>query len=148
PVIGNFTDEEFMGASGSQDNSEYPFQRDEVARVPFSRDRNNLMPSVISPKPIDQEPDTSFVGILITVLTTIILLLVAIILAIIARNKRGHGGNVLDAFQHNFNPNYIWAAFDNKRLNCNGMEVKGLIKNNLTVGRFIDSLHDIYHGEL
>ena len=34
-----------MGASGSQDNSEYPFQRDEVARIPFSRDRNNLMPS-------------------------------------------------------------------------------------------------------
>lgn len=45
PVIGNFTDEEFMGPSGSQDNSEYPFQRDEVARVPFSRDRNNYMPS-------------------------------------------------------------------------------------------------------
>ncbi|XP_065358097.1 discoidin domain-containing receptor 2-like [Calliphora vicina] len=121
PVIGNFTDEEFMGPSGSQDNSEYPFQRDEVARVPFSRDRNNYMPSVISPKPIDQEPDSSFVGVLITVLTTIILLLVAIILAIIARNKRGHGGNVLDAFQHNFNPDTLGGA-DNKRLNCNGMK--------------------------
>ncbi|KNC30967.1 hypothetical protein FF38_12017, partial [Lucilia cuprina] len=121
PVIGNFTDEEFMGPSGSQDNSEYPFQRDEVARVPFSRDRNNYMPSVIAPKPIDQEPDSSFVGILITVLTTIILLLVAIILAIIARNKRGHGGNVLDAFQHNFNPDTL-GGVDNKRLNCNGMK--------------------------
>lgn len=40
PVVGNFTDEEFMGASGSQDNSEYPFQRDEVARIPYNKDRN------------------------------------------------------------------------------------------------------------
>ncbi|XP_061396088.1 discoidin domain-containing receptor 2-like, partial [Musca vetustissima] len=40
PVTGNFTDEEFMGASGSQDNSEYPFQRDEVARIPYNKDRS------------------------------------------------------------------------------------------------------------
>lgn len=81
--------------------------------------------TVIAPKPIDQEPDSSFVGVLITVLTTIILLLVAIILAIIARNKRGHGGNVLDAFQHNFNPDTL-GGVDNKRLNCNGMKVSKL----------------------
>ena len=87
---------------------------------------------VISPKPIDQEPDSSFVGILITVLTTIILLLVAIILAIIARNKRGHGGNVLDAFQHNFNPDTL-GGVDNKRLNCNGMKVRYACDNYFTI---------------
>uniref|UniRef100_A0A1I8MF36 Uncharacterized protein n=1 Tax=Musca domestica TaxID=7370 RepID=A0A1I8MF36_MUSDO len=125
PVTGNFTDEEFMGASGSQDNSEYPFQRDEVARIPYNKDRSGYENSVLSPKPIDQEPDatgTSFIGVLITVLATIILLLVVVILAIIARNKRGHGGgNVLDAFQHNFNPDTL-GSVDNKRLNGNGMK--------------------------
>lgn len=81
---------------------------------------------VISPKPIDQEPDsTSFVGVLITILTTIILLLVVIILAIIARNKRGRGSNVLDAFQHNFNPDTL-GGVDNKRLNGSDMKVRHL----------------------
>uniref|UniRef100_A0A1I8PY60 Protein kinase domain-containing protein n=1 Tax=Stomoxys calcitrans TaxID=35570 RepID=A0A1I8PY60_STOCA len=122
PVAGNFTDEEFMGASGSQDNSEYPFQRDEVARVPYNKDMHSIENTVLSPKPIDQEQDgPSFIGVLITVLATIILLLVVVILAIIARNKRGHGGNVLDAFQHNFNPDTLGGA-ENKRLNGNAIK--------------------------
>ncbi|KAL9926557.1 discoidin domain-containing receptor 2 [Glossina fuscipes fuscipes] len=134
PIAGNFTDEEFMGASGSQDNSEYPFQRDEVARTP-SRDRNLYTPQVISPKPIDQEPEPNIVGVIITVLTTIILLLVAIILLIIARNKRARGrGNVLDAFQHNFNPDTL-GGVDNKRMNGNSMKAVTMEPDNESIDK-------------
>lgn len=59
-------------------------------------------------------------GVIITVLATIIMLLVAIILLIVARNKRARGrGNVLDAFQHNFNPDTLGGV--DKRLNGNGV---------------------------
>uniref|UniRef100_A0A1A9VCG2 Protein kinase domain-containing protein n=1 Tax=Glossina austeni TaxID=7395 RepID=A0A1A9VCG2_GLOAU len=82
----------------------------------------NSNTTIISPKPIDQEPEPNIVGVIITVLTTIILLLVAIILLIIARNKRARGrGNVLDAFQHNFNPDTL-GGVDNKRMNGNSMK--------------------------
>ncbi|XP_023031811.1 discoidin domain-containing receptor 2 [Drosophila willistoni] len=128
PVAGNFTDEELLNVPPSNgggmrmpDTSEYPLQRDEVGRaVSSSGERSQHTTQVISPKPIDhQEPETSFVGIIITALATIILLLVAIILLIIARNKRGRGrGNVLDAFQHNFNPDTLGGV--DKRLNGNG----------------------------
>ncbi|XP_037957369.1 discoidin domain-containing receptor 2 [Teleopsis dalmanni] len=125
PVLGNFTDEEFGGNISPQDTAEYPLQRDEVERVANTDgkfdERSQLTPPIISPKPIDQEADSSFVGVIITVLTTIILLLVVVILLIIARNKRGRGSNVLDAFQHNFNPDTLGGA--DKRLNCNGMKV-------------------------
>ncbi|BFF93401.1 discoidin domain-containing receptor 2 [Drosophila madeirensis] len=111
PVVGNFTDEGLLnGVRQPSDTSEYPLQRDEVGRAVSSGERSQHTTQVISPKPIDhQEAEaTGFVGVIITVLATIILLLVAIILLIVARNKRGRGrGNVLDAFQHNFNPDTL-----------------------------------------
>ncbi|KAH8334618.1 hypothetical protein KR059_012409 [Drosophila kikkawai] len=127
PVLGNFTDEEVLGAppqNGARqpDTSEYPLQRDEVGRaVSSGGERSQHTTQVISPRPIDhQEPETGFVGVIITVLATIIMLLVAIILLIVARNKRARGrGNVLDAFQHNFNPDTLGGV--DKRLNGNGV---------------------------
>ncbi|XP_064554114.1 discoidin domain-containing receptor 2 isoform X2 [Drosophila montana] len=127
PVVGNFTDEELLNVpptngAGVPNTSEYPLQRDEVGRaVSSGGERSQHTTQVISPKPIDhQEPETSFVGVIITVLATIILFLVVIILLIIARNKRGRGrGNVLDAFQHNFNPDTLGGV--DKRLNGNGV---------------------------
>ncbi|KRG03097.1 discoidin domain-containing receptor 2 isoform X2 [Drosophila mojavensis] len=128
PVVGNFTDEELLNVppsngagAGVPNTSEYPFQRDEVGRaVSSGGERSQHTTQVISPKPIDhQEPETSFVGVIITVLATIILFLVAIILLIIARNRHGRGrGNVLDAFQHNFNPDTLGGV--DKRLNGSG----------------------------
>ncbi|XP_067620630.1 discoidin domain-containing receptor 2-like [Eurosta solidaginis] len=129
PIIGNFTDEDFAGAAfgagaTSQDNVEYPLQRDEVERVingKFGERSLSPIPSVISPKPIDHpEPENSFIGFIFAVLVAIILVLVVVILLIVIRNKRGRGGNVLDAFQHNFNPETLGGA--DKRLNCSGMK--------------------------
>ncbi|CAD7000506.1 unnamed protein product [Ceratitis capitata] len=128
PIFGNFTDEDFAnGAIGGapQDNAEYPLQRDEVERVingnlvnAVSRKHHWVM---ISPKPIDHpEPENSLIGFIFAVLVAIILVLVVVILLIVIRNKRGRGGNVLDAFQHNFNPDTLGGA--DKRLNCNGMK--------------------------
>ncbi|TDG43433.1 hypothetical protein AWZ03_010135 [Drosophila navojoa] len=129
PVVGNFTDEELLNVppsngagAGVPNTSEYPLQRDEVGRaVSSGGERSQHTTQVISPKPIDhQEPETSFVGVIITVLATIILFLVAIILLIIARNRHGRGrGNVLDAFQHNFNPDTL-GGVDKRRLNGSG----------------------------
>ncbi|XP_033150758.1 discoidin domain-containing receptor 2 [Drosophila busckii] len=128
PVAGNFTDEELLNVPPSNgvavaNTSEYPLQRDEVGRaVSSGGERSQHTTQVISPKPMDhQEPETSFVGVIITVLATIILMLVAIILLIIARNKRGRGrgNNVLDAFQHNYNPDTLGGI--DKRLNGNGV---------------------------
>lgn len=67
------------------------------------------------------ETEANLVSVIITVLATIIMLLVAIILVIIGRNKHGFGrgrgrGNVLDAFQHNFNPDTL-GGVDKRRLN-------------------------------
>lgn len=56
--------------------------------------------AVISPKPIDQEPEQNFVGVIIAILTTIILLLIAIILFIIAKNKRNRRADVLGTMPH------------------------------------------------
>ncbi|XP_055850149.1 discoidin domain-containing receptor 2-like isoform X2 [Episyrphus balteatus] len=115
PVVGNFTDEEISGSTSPQDTPEYPLQRDEVQTNPSKGERSHV-PQIISPKPIDQEPEPNFVGAIIAILTTIILLLVAAILLIIAKNKRARGSNVLDAFQHTFNPDSLGA---DKRLNIN-----------------------------
>ncbi|KAL7739932.1 hypothetical protein ACLKA6_013121 [Drosophila palustris] len=133
PVVGNFTDEELLNvppSNGAQvpNTSEYPLQRDEVGRaVSSGGERSQHTKQVISPKPIDHpEVEASFVGAIITTLATIIMLLVAIILVIIARNKRGIGrGNVLDAFQHNFNPDTLGGV--DKRLNGNG-PANGILK--------------------
>lgn len=87
--------------------------------------------SVISPRPVDTtETEANLVSVIITVLATIIMLLVAIILVIIGRNKHGFGrgrgrGNVLDAFQHNFNPDTL-GGVDKRRLNgINGTPAPG-----------------------
>ncbi|KAH8404796.1 hypothetical protein KR222_003859, partial [Zaprionus bogoriensis] len=135
PVVGNFTDEELLNVPPAKggavpNTSEYPLQRDEVGRsVSSGGERSQHTTQVISPKPVDhQEAETSFVGVIITVLATIILLLVAIILLIIARNKRGRGrANVLDVFQHNFSPDTLGGV--DKRLNANGTgPANGILK--------------------
>ncbi|EDS35364.1 discoidin domain receptor [Culex quinquefasciatus] len=133
--MGNFSDEEVNGNSISQENSiEYPLQRDEV-QTANKGERNHVtqtacchfkcenLPSVpgtegnvISPKPIDQEPEPHFVGVIIAVLTTIILLLIAIIMFIVARNKRTRTAAVLDALQHNLHTDSLGI---DKRLNSN-----------------------------
>ncbi|EDW54493.1 GM18617 [Drosophila sechellia] len=109
PVVGNFTDELANGEKQPA-TSDYPLQRDEVGRaISSGGERSQHTTQVISPKPIDhQEPETSFVGVIITVLGTIIMLLVAFILLIVARNKHARGReNGLDAFQHNFSPDTL-----------------------------------------
>lgn len=98
---------------------------------------------MISPKPIDHpEPENSLIGFIFAVLVAIILVLVVVILLIVIRNKRGRGGNVLDAFQHNFNPDTLGGA--DKRLNCNGMKVS----SNLYLTGLLNGkpylLHDIF----
>ncbi|XP_043654375.1 discoidin domain-containing receptor 2-like [Drosophila teissieri] len=109
PVVGNFTDE-LLNGEKQPATSEYPLQRDEVGRaISSGGERSQHTTQVISPKPIDHlEPETSFVGVVITVLGTIIMLLVAFILLMVARNKHARGReNALDAFQHNFNPDTL-----------------------------------------
>ncbi|XP_062121612.1 discoidin domain-containing receptor 2 isoform X1 [Drosophila sulfurigaster albostrigata] len=134
PVVGNFTDEELLNVPPSNgvsvpNTSEYPLQRDEVGRTVGNGgvERSQQTKQVISPKPIDHpEEEVNFVGAIITTLATIIMLLVAIILVIIARNKRARGrGHVLDAFQHNFNPDTLGGI--DKRLNGNG-PANGILK--------------------
>lgn len=74
---------------------------------------------VISPKPIDQEPEQHFVGVVIAILTTIILLLIVVILFIIARNKRSRSrSDPLNALQFNFNQDSLGLGID-KRVNSN-----------------------------
>lgn len=74
--------------------------------------------SVISPKPIDQEPEQHFVGVIIAILTTIILLLIAVILFIVARNKRSRRSEALNSLQFNFNQDTLGLGID-KRMNSN-----------------------------
>ncbi|ETN63069.1 hypothetical protein AND_005228 [Anopheles darlingi] len=71
---------------------------------------------IISPKPIDQEPEPHFIGVIIAVLTTIILLLIVIIMFIVAKNKRTRTAAVLDALQHNLHTDSLGI---DKRLNSN-----------------------------
>ncbi|XP_055709689.1 discoidin domain-containing receptor 2 [Phlebotomus papatasi] len=98
PVLGNFTEEMTNGSSLPPDTSlEYPLQRDEVQTI---QTKSNHVPQIISPKPIDQEPEQNFVGVIIAILTTIILLLIAIILFIIAKNKRNRRADVLGTMPH------------------------------------------------
>lgn len=74
--------------------------------------------TVISPKPIDQEPESNFVGVIIAVLTTIILLLIVVILFIIARNKRSRRNDGLGGLQHNLHTEGLSLSVD-KRQNSN-----------------------------
>ncbi|EAA10125.4 AGAP008742-PA, partial [Anopheles gambiae str. PEST] len=123
PVTGNFSDEEVNGNSISQENSiEYPLQRDESGiNIVNKGERNHVTQSkcttsLISPKPIDQEPEPHFVGVVIAALTTIILLLIVIIMFIVAKNKRTRTAAVLDALQHNLHTDSLGI---DKRLNSN-----------------------------
>lgn len=135
PVVGNFSEEDANGIP--QDNSlEYPLQRDEVqSSIKKGSDRNfpqgkcepgvsnkkkllHQLVLVLSPKPIDQKPETSLIGLIIAILTTIILLLVVIILFIIARQKRTRTAAVLDALQHNLHSDGLGLSLD-KRFNSN-----------------------------
>lgn len=84
-----------------------------------------MVPSVISPKPIDQEPEQNFVGVIIAVLTTIILLLIAVILFIVARNKRSRRSEALNSLQFNFNQDTLGLGIA-KRLNSN---MKVIVQN-------------------
>lgn len=79
---------------------------------------SKMVTSVISPKPIDQEPEQNFVGVIIAVLTTIILLLIAVILFIVARNKRSRRSEALNSLQFNFNQDTLGLGIA-KRLNSN-----------------------------
>lgn len=69
---------------------------------------------VLSPKPIDQEPEQHIIGVVITCLATIILFLIAVILFIVAKNKRTRTAAVLDALQHNMHGDIL-----DKRMNTN-----------------------------
>ncbi|XP_037031217.1 discoidin domain-containing receptor 2 isoform X2 [Bradysia coprophila] len=117
PVNGNFTEEEINGSTLPQDTLEYPLQRDEVQTIQ-SKGERNFVPQIISPKPIDQEPEQHFVGVIIAVLTTIILLLIAVILFIVARNKRSRRSEALNSLQFNFNQDTLGLGID-KRMNSN-----------------------------
>ncbi|XP_049531492.1 discoidin domain-containing receptor tyrosine kinase B isoform X1 [Anopheles darlingi] len=117
PVTGNFSDEEVNGNSISQENSvEYPLQRDESGINIVNKGERNHVTQIISPKPIDQEPEPHFIGVIIAVLTTIILLLIVIIMFIVAKNKRTRTAAVLDALQHNLHTDSLGI---DKRLNSN-----------------------------
>uniref|UniRef100_A0A8W7PB79 Protein kinase domain-containing protein n=2 Tax=gambiae species complex TaxID=44542 RepID=A0A8W7PB79_ANOCL len=117
PVTGNFSDEEVNGNSISQENSiEYPLQRDESGINIVNKGERNHVTQIISPKPIDQEPEPHFVGVVIAALTTIILLLIVIIMFIVAKNKRTRTAAVLDALQHNLHTDSLGI---DKRLNSN-----------------------------
>ncbi|KAH8298160.1 hypothetical protein KR018_010081, partial [Drosophila ironensis] len=127
-VAGNFTEEEQLNPlspndSRQPDTSDYPLQRDEVGRS-FSSDgdRSQHTTQVLSPRPIDhQEPETGFIGVIITVLATTVFLLAAILMLIVAQKKRGRE-NVLDAYQYNFHPGTLGeVAGDDKRLSGNGV---------------------------
>uniref|UniRef100_A0A182SX96 Uncharacterized protein n=1 Tax=Anopheles maculatus TaxID=74869 RepID=A0A182SX96_9DIPT len=84
--------------------------------VPGWEKDNSWRLKIISPKPIDQEPEPHFVGVVIAVLTTIILLLIVIIMFIVAKNKRTRTAAVLDALQHNLHTDSLGI---DKRLNSN-----------------------------
>lgn len=74
--------------------------------------------SVLSPKPIDQEPETSLIGLIIAILTTIILVLIVAIFFIVTRQKRTRTAAVLDALQHNLHSDGLSLGLD-KRFNSN-----------------------------
>lgn len=90
--------------------------------------------SVISPKPIDQEPEQHFVGVIIAILTTIILLLIAVILFIVARNKRSRRSEALNSLQFNFNQDTLGLGID-KRMNSN---MKVIVQNHFNCNKIFN----------
>lgn len=65
-------------------------------------------------KPVDQDQDSDYVGVIIALLTTIILLLVAAIMFIVSRNKRSPRSDVLNSLQHNFNQDTLGLGIDKR----------------------------------
>lgn len=84
----------------------------------FNRILKQYLNIVLSPKPIDQEPETSLIGLIIVILTTIILVLIVAIFFIVTRQKRTRTAAVLDALQHNLHSDGLSLGLD-KRFNSN-----------------------------
>lgn len=90
----------------------------DISRTTFQTnltyDFSHKYETVISPKPMDQEPESHIVGVVIALLTSIILLLVAAIMFIVARNKRTPRPEVLNSLQHNFNQDTLRLGLDKR----------------------------------
>ncbi|XP_017079537.2 LOW QUALITY PROTEIN: discoidin domain-containing receptor tyrosine kinase B [Drosophila eugracilis] len=131
PAAVNFTTEK---PSDTKElvTSEDPLQRDQVA-VSSGRERSQHTTQIIFPRPMDkQQPEMSFVGAIITVLTTVILLLVTFILLIVARNKHAQGRhNGLEVFQRNFHPDTIKSSGTLKVVTTTDDNESSIDKNSL-----------------
>lgn len=68
----------------------------------------------VTPKKIDHDQDSHYIGVVIALLTSIILLLVAAIMFIVARNKRSPRSDVLNSLQHNFNQDSLGLGIDKR----------------------------------
>lgn len=71
---------------------------------------------LVSPRPVDQEPEQHIISVIIIILAIIICVLVAVILFIVSKNRRTRTAAVLNALQHNQYSDGL--AYD-KRLNSN-----------------------------
>lgn len=72
--------------------------------------------SVISPKPIDQDPQENMVGIIVAVFVAIILILVGVIVVIITRHKKASRSDMLGTLPHTLHQDSLTI---DKRMNYN-----------------------------
>lgn len=77
---------------------------------------------VISPKPIDQDPQENYVGIIVAVFVAIIVLLVGVIVVIISRHKKARRSDILGTLPHSMHQDSLTM---DKRMNYN-IKVSGL----------------------
>lgn len=76
----------------------------------------SLAPAVISPKPIDQDPQDNYVGVLVAVFVAIIVLLVFVIVVIISRHKKARHSDILGTLPHSLHQDSLTI---DKRMNYN-----------------------------
>lgn len=74
------------------------------------------LPAVISPKPIDQDPQDNYVGVLVAVFVAIIVLLVFVIVVIVSRHKKARHSDILGTLPHSLHQDTLTI---DKRMNYN-----------------------------
>lgn len=71
---------------------------------------------VISPRPIDQDPQDNYVGVIVAVFVAIIVLLVFVIVVIISRHKKARHSDILGTLPHSLHQDSLTI---DKRINYN-----------------------------
>lgn len=71
---------------------------------------------MISPRPIDQDPQDNYVGVIVAVFVAIIVLLVFVIVVIISRHKKARHSDILGTLPHSLHQDSLTI---DKRINYN-----------------------------